>query len=322
MKKIGLLTSGGDAPGMNATIRSVVRAAQNHTVEVLGICHGYKGLIEGLFLPLDSRSVANTIQRGGTLLKSSRSPEFRTNEGMQQAYNNFKNQALDALVVVGGDGTFRGALEFERRFEVPVVGLPGTIDNDIFGTDFTIGFDTAVNNAVDAVDKIRDTANSHDTVFFVEVMGRDAGFIALHTAVSTGAEAVLIPESPESIDDLYKILKRSQKAKKTSMIIIVAEGEQMGGTQKIADEVAQKLNCRTRVTILGHIQRGGAPTAADRILASRLGYEAIEALINKVSGVMIGTMDNKIVQTPFDRAVKQHQDIDRNLLRIADILSR
>ncbi|MEG2666786.1 MAG: 6-phosphofructokinase, partial [Bacteroidales bacterium] len=277
IRKIGVLSSGGDAPGMNAAIRAVVRTAVNEKLLVVGISHGYKGLIEKEFMPLYGYSVANIIQRGGTMLKSSRCPEFRTEEGLAKAYQNIQDEDIDGLVVIGGDGTFRGALNLAERYDVPIVGLPGTIDNDLFGTDYTIGYDTAINTVVEAVDKIRDTAGSHDTLFFVEVMGRDAGFIALHSGIAVGAEDILIPETITDLDTLIEKLEYDQRKHKTSGIIIVAEGDELGGATDVAKLVKERLpKYETRVTILGHIQRGGAPSCFDRVLASRLGYNGVK----------------------------------------------
>lgn len=321
MKKIGVLTSGGDAPGMNAAIRAVVRTAISHNMEVVGILRGYQGLIHKTFVSMDRHSVSNIIQRGGTILKSSRCPEFRTEEGLDQAMENLKSEGIDSLVVIGGDGTFRGALALSQRHHMPIIGIPGTIDNDLFGSDNTIGYDTALNTVVQAVDKIRDTADSHDTLFLVEVMGRDAGFIALYSGLACGAECVLIPEVPSTVDDLYSRLEETRMQNKTSMIVLVAEGDQLGGAQKVADEIKTKFNYRTRVSILGHIQRGGSPTCADRVLASRLGYDAVNALLEGVHGVMVGIMNGRCVRTPFAKATKSHQEINRELIDMVNILS-
>ena len=322
IRKIGVLTSGGDAPGMNAAIRAVVRTAISEKLEVVGIGHGYKGLIEKEFVPLYSRSVANIIQRGGTFLKTSRCPEFQTKEGLAQAYQNLQDEGIDALVVIGGDGTFRGALNLGSRYGFPIVGLPGTIDNDLYGTDFTIGDDTALNTVVEAVDKLRDTAGSHENLFFVEVMGRDAGFIALNSGIAVGAEDILIPETVSDLDELVAKLEYDQRKHKTSGIIIVAEGDELGGAKEVADMVKERLpHYNMRVTILGHIQRGGSPTCADRVLAGRLGYAGVKALLEGRHGVMIGQVNNKIKETPFTKATKQHPQIQPEWLDIARVLS-
>lgn len=322
IRKIGVLTSGGDSPGMNAAIRAVVRTAVNEKLSVVGIGHGYKGLIKKEFTPLYGYSVAGIIQRGGTFLKSSRCPEFKTREGQELAYQNLQDENIDALVVIGGDGTFRGALNFYEFSHIPIVGLPGTIDNDLFGTDFTIGYDTAINTVVEAVDKIRDTAGSHDTLFFVEVMGRDAGFIALNSGIASGAEDILIPETLTDIDKLIEKLKYDQRKNKTSGIIIVAEGEELGGAKEIAELVKQRLpNYETRVTILGHIQRGGAPTCQDRVLASRLGYAGVHALLAGKTSIMMGQVNNQVVEVPFEKATKSRQRIDAEILEVAKVLS-
>lgn len=321
MKKIAVFTSGGDSPGMNACIRAVVRSGIYSGLEVIGITHGYEGMIEGKFIPMKSESVSGIIQRGGTILKTARSKRFMTEEGMKLAYESLKYENIDAVVAIGGDGTFRGALEFNKRYDLPFIGIPGTIDNDLAGTDFTLGFDTAINTVVEAVDKIRDTAASHDRLFFVEVMGRDAGSIALLSGISVGAEAILIPETKTYVDQLIKTLQKGWQRNKTSMIVIVAEGEEAGGAYKIAEKVKEELsNIETRVTVLGHIQRGGNPTGNDRILASRLGVAAVEALMNGKREVMVGLVNNEISYTPFSQAVKQ-QIINQNLLRIAEILA-
>lgn len=322
IRKIGVLTSGGDAPGMNAAIRSVVRTAMSEKLSVVGIGHGYKGLIEKEFTPLYGHSVANIIQRGGTFLKTSRCPEFQTEEGLTQAHQNLQDEGVDALVVIGGDGTFRGALSLGEKFNYPIVGLPGTIDNDLFGTDFTIGYDTAINTVVEAVDKLRDTAGSHDNLFFVEVMGRDAGFIALNSGIAVGAEAILIPEAVSDIDRLVAKLEYDQRKHKTSGIIIVAEGDKLGGAKEVADMVKERLpNYHMRVTILGHVQRGGSPSCADRVLASRLGYAGVKALLEGRHGVMIGQINGKIKETPFSKATKQHPQIQSEWMEVARVMA-
>jgi len=322
IKKIGVLTSGGDSPGMNAAIRAVVRTARYEDLEVMGINRGYQGLITGSLVPLVSSSVSNIIQRGGTILKSARSKEFRTEEGRKKAYNTLKDNNIDALVVIGGDGTFTGAKVFENEFDYPIVGLPGTIDNDLYGTDYTIGYDTAVNTVVEAVDKIRDTANSHDRLFIIEVMGRDAGFIALRSGIATGAEAILIPESVTFIEELMDKIETDWRKNKTSGIIIVAEGDDFGGAMEVSGEIKKRFpEFDTRVTILGHIQRGGSPTAFDRVLASGMGNAAVKAILAGERGIMIGSMNRRIVYTPFERSIKHHQQINMELLNIAKVLS-
>lgn len=321
MKKIAVLTSGGDAPGMNACIRAVVRTAIYHKIEVAGIMHGYNGLIRNEFIALGAKSVANIIQRGGTIIKTARSQEFMTLEGRQKAADNLHKNGVDGLIVIGGDGSFKGALELGKICDVPVVGCPGTIDNDLVGTDFTIGYDTAINTVVEAVDKIRDTAESHDRLFFVEVMGRDAGLIALRSGIGAGAEAILMPETRTDLEDLIKRLEGGRK-NKVSKIIIVAEGDEAGGAFIIAEQVKARLPYYdTRITVLGHIQRGGNPTAMDRVNSSRMGFAAVEALIAGEKGVMIGIVDKKIIYTPFEKAVKHKQGLDTELVRMLKILS-
>lgn len=322
IKKIAVLTSGGDSPGMNAAIRAVVRSGINEGYEMVGSMRGYQGLINGEVVPLHSRSVSNIIQRGGTILKSARSKAFYEKEGRQIAHNKMQKMGIDSLVVIGGDGTFTGARIFGKEFGVPIVGLPGTIDNDLYGTDLTIGFDTAVNTVMEAVDKLRDTAYSHDRLFIIEVMGRDAGFIALRSGLSTGAEMILVPESPTYIDEMLYTLEKDWKKNKTSGIIIVAEGDDSGGAIEVAEHINKRFpNYETRVSILGHIQRGGSPTAMDRVLASRLGHAAIMTLKDGVSGVMVGQIDNEISLTSFEKAIKHHQEIDLGLLDIARVLA-
>lgn len=320
IKKIGVLTSGGDSPGMNAAIRAVVRTALYYNLEVYGIMRGYEGMIQGEFLPMNRKSVANIIQRGGTILKTARSDEFRTKEGRQKAYDQLQANGIDALVVIGGDGTFTGAKIFLEEYDVPVVGLPGTIDNDLRGTDFTIGYDTAINTVINAVDKIRDTAESHDRLFIVEVMGRDSGLIALRSGIGVGAEAILIPESRTNIDTLLHRIETSRKDK-ASKIIIVAEGDHSGAFD-LAEIVKEKFpNLDTRLSILGHIQRGGRPTCMDRVLASRLGVAAVEGLLAGHKGEMIGIIHKDIHYTPFKNAIKHINTADPNMIKIVDILS-
>jgi 6-phosphofructokinase 1 len=321
MKKIAVFTSGGDSSGMNACIRAVVRTAIYHKMEVVGIMHGYDGVIKNEFIPLTAKSVANIIQRGGTILKTARSKEFLTIEGRHKAAENLIKQKIDGIVAIGGDGTFKGALEFSKICPIPIVGCPGTIDNDLVGTDFTIGYDTAINTVVEAVDKIRDTAESHDRLFFVEVMGRDAGLIALYAGIGVGAESILIPETRTDLDDLVKRLESGRKSK-NSKIIIVAEGDEAGGAFVIAEQVKKRLpEYDTRVTILGHIQRGGNPSAMDRVNSSRMGFAAVEALMKGEKGVMIGIIDKSIEYTPFEKAVKHNQELNPDLLRMVNILS-
>lgn len=322
LKTIGVLTSGGDAPGMNAAIRAVVRTGLYYKLEVFGIFRGYEGLIDGEIQPMNYRSVAKIIQRGGTILQSARSKAFRDDEGMEKAYGNILKNKIDGLVVIGGDGTFRGAEEFSSKFNVKVVGIPGTIDNDLYGSDFTIGYDTAINTVVEAVDKIRDTAGSHNRLFFIEVMGRDAGFIALRSGIAVGAEDILIPETKTSIDELVVKLRYNRSETKTSGIIIVAEGDEEGGAYEVARKVTEKFSgYSTRVTVLGHVQRGGSPSCMDRVLASTLGYESVIALLNGKNKVMVGMVNKEIVYTPFSMAAKHHQDINRQMLEMARILS-
>ncbi|OFY85302.1 MAG: 6-phosphofructokinase [Bacteroidetes bacterium RIFCSPLOWO2_12_FULL_35_15] len=321
MKRIAVFTSGGDSPGMNACIRAVVRTAIYHKIEVLGIKHGYDGMIKGEFSKMDSSSVANIIHRGGTILKTARSKKFLTIEGRKSALANLQKHGINGVVVIGGDGSFRGALEFSEICDIPFVGCPGTIDNDLIGTDFAIGYDTAVNTVVEAVDKIRDTAESHDRLFFVEVMGRDAGLIALRSGISVGAEAIIMPETKTDIEDLITRLESGRKSK-SSKIIIVAEGDEAGGAFVIAEQVKKRLpDYDTRVTILGHIQRGGNPSAMDRVNSSRMGFAAIEALLAGKRNVMVGIIDKKIAYTPFQNAVKHHQRLNPDLVRMIDILS-
>ena len=322
IQKIGVLTSGGDAPGMNAAIRAVVRAAIFNGCEAYGIYDGYEGLIEGNMKRLESHDVSNIIQRGGTILKTARSAEFRTVEGRAKAYEQMKQNGLDALVVIGGDGTFSGARLLCQEHNVPVVGVPGTIDNDLYGTDYTIGYDTAVNTVVDAVDKIRDTASSHNRLFFIEVMGRDAGFIALRSAVATGAEAVLVPEIETDVNDLDKFLEHDYKPHKSSGIVIVAEGDKSGGAYTIADKISKKHpEYDVRVTVLGHIQRGGSPSAFDRVMASTLGVAAVDALLDDQTSIMVGIMNKDTVHVPFNKAIKNSKPLNHNLLGLTEILS-
>ncbi len=322
INKIGVLTSGGDAPGMNAAIRAVVRTAIYHGREVIGIRQGYTGMINSDFLPLVSTSVSDILQKGGTILKSSRCEEFRTPEGRKKAYDNLKSAGIDGLVVIGGDGSFTGARLFCEEFDIPIVGVPGTIDNDIYGTDYTIGYDTALNTVIQAVDKIRDTASSLDRMFFVEVMGAEAGFIALYSGIATGAEAIIIPEVKGEGRDLKKLLFEGNRRKKSSNIIIVAEGDEDGGAFAWAEKFKKEFpDLDIRVTVLGHLQRGGSPTATDRVNASRLGSAAVEALLDDQKSVMVGLQNDEIVLVPFSKAIKLHKDVNRELLNLAGILS-
>lgn len=322
IKKIAVFTSGGDAPGMNAAIRAVVRTASHFGIECYGVREGYNGLIHDDFTKLGPRSVKNIINQGGTILKSARSKEFQTKEGREKAYENLKKYEIDGLVCIGGDGTFTGANVFSDEFDVKVIGVPGTIDNDIFGTDNTIGYDTALNTAMEAIDKIRDTATSHNRVFFVEVMGRDAGFIALNSGLATGAVDILIPEQKDSVENLYDSFRKAEKAGKSSSIVVVAEGEELGGIYEIAKSTKEVFpDYDIRVTILGHIQRGGSPSCADRVLASRLGYGAVVGLMNGENKVMAGLRSNKITYTPISEAIKKHNEIDKDLLAISEILA-
>ncbi|RLD81513.1 MAG: 6-phosphofructokinase [Bacteroidetes bacterium] len=322
IKKIAVLTSGGDSPGMNAAIRAVVRTGINEGFEMVGSLRGYHGLISGDIVPLHSRSVSNIIQRGGTILKSARCKAFYEKEGREKAHYKMQAMGIDALVVIGGDGTFTGARLFGKEYGVPIVGLPGTIDNDLYGTDYTIGYDTAINTVVEAVDKLRDTASSHDRLFIIEVMGRDAGYIALTSGIATGAEMILVPESPTYIDEMVYVLEKDWKKNKTSGIIIVSEGDDSGGALEVEKEINNRFpEFETRVSILGHIQRGGSPTAMDRVLASRLGNAAIMTLKDGVSGVMVGMVDNEIDLTSFEKSIKHHQQINLDLLDIARVLA-
>ncbi len=322
LKRIGVFTSGGDAPGMNACIRAVVRAGVYHGLEVMGIRRGYEGMIDGDFMAMPSPAVSNIIQRGGTILKSARSERFRTTGGRQQAFRQLEEAGIEGVVAIGGDGTFTGASIFCSEFGTPFIGIPGTIDNDLYGTDFTIGYDTAINTAVEAIDKIRDTAASHDRLFFIEVMGRDAGFIALRSGIAGGAEAILVPETETDIDQLISSLKNGWKKEKSSSIVIVAEGDETGGAFKVADAVKQKFSqYDTRVIILGHLQRGGQPSCMDRVLASRLGVAAVEALMDGHQNAMVGQIHREVVLTPFEQAIKHHAGLNPNLLKLAEILA-
>ncbi len=322
MRNLAVFTSGGDAPGMNACIRAVVRTGLYYGLKVFGIRRGYEGMIDGDFVEMGRHSVSNILQQGGTILFSARSERFRTQEGRRQAYEQLKKANIDVVVAIGGDGTFTAANVFMSEFpDVRFVGVPGTIDNDLYGTDFTIGFDTAINTAMTAIDNIKDTANAHNRLFFIEVMGRDAGFIALRTAIATGAEAVLVPETATDINNLIETLEKNHSSGKTSGIVIVAEGDDAGGAFDIANQVKQRFHeYDIRVSILGHVQRGGRPTCMERVRASQLGLEAVKALLDGKKGVMIGQQHNNIVYVPFSEAIKHHDDLDKKLLEMVEIL--
>lgn len=323
IKKIAVMTSGGDAPGMNAAIRAVVRSCAYYSLGCVGIYRGYEGLIEDDLVDLGARSVHNIINKGGTILKSARSKGFRTKEGRQKAYDNLVEREVDALVVIGGDGSFTGAVIFNEEFGFPVVGIPGTIDNDIFGTSHTLGYDTALNTAVEAIDKIRDTASSHNRLFFVEVMGRDAGFIALNAGVGAGAEEILIPEEDLGLDRMLESLERSRRAGKSSSIVVVAEGDKSGkNVYELAKYVEENLpEYDVRVCILGHMQRGGSPSCFDRVLASRLGVKAVELLLDGKTNLMVGLKDNQVISTDIKEAISGGHSINYELLRISDIIT-
>lgn len=319
---IGVMTSGGDAPGMNAAVRAVTRAAIFNKMKVFAIYRGYEGLINGEIKEFTTESVGNTIQRGGTILKTARSDEFRTPEGRQKAYGNIKKFGIDALVVIGGNGSLAGAEQFAREFDIPCIGLPGTIDNDLYGTDSTIGYDTALNTIVDCVDKIKDTATSHDRIFFVEVMGRDAGFLAQNSAIAAGAEAAIIPECRTELDQLGTFISRGIRKSKNSSIVLVSESKKNGGAMHYAERVRKEYpQYDVRVTILGHLQRGGVPSAFDRILASRMGVAAIDALLEGQQNVMIGIHNDEIVYVPIARAIKRDKPINEELINVLGILS-
>lgn len=319
---IGILTSGGDAPGMNAAIRAVTRAAIFNGIRVKAIYRGFKGLITGEISEFQTQNVSNIIQQGGTILKTARCNEFRTQEGRKLAYETMRAEEIDALVVIGGDGTLTGARLFAQEFNVPIIGIPGTIDNDLYGTDSTLGYDTALNTIVEAVDKIRDTASSHERLFFIEVMGRDAGFLALNSALASGAEAAIIPELETKTDQLAQLIKNGFRKSKNSSIVLVAESEVTGGANGLAERMHREYpEYDVRVTILGHIQRGGSPTAYDRILASRMGVAAIDALLDEQRSVMIGVVNNEIVHAPFSKAIKDDKPLDEKLVGVLHILS-
>ena len=323
IKKVAVLTSGGDSPGMNAAIRSVVRTCAYHDVKCIGVYRGYQGMIEGDFLEMGARSVHNIINKGGTILKSARSKEFMTVEGRKKAYDQLMKEGVDGLVVIGGDGSFTGAEVFNKEYGFPVMGIPGTIDNDIFGTSHTLGYDTALNTVVDCIDKIRDTASSHNRLFFVEVMGRDAGHIALNAGIGGGAEEVLIPEEELGLERLLDSLKKSKASGKSSSIVVIAEGDKIGkNVFELKDYVEANLpEYEIRVSVLGHMQRGGAPSCYDRVLASRLGVKAVESLLEGKSNFMVGMINDKVSLTPLEQAIKGHTEIDRELLRVSEIMS-
>ncbi len=323
IKKIGVLTSGGDAPGMNAAIRSVVRTCAYHNIQCMGIYRGFEGMIEGDIIEMGPRAVKNIVNKGGTILKSARSMEFKTPEGRKKAYEHLKNFGIDALVIIGGDGSFTGGLVFNSEFGFPVMGIPGTIDNDIFGTMYTLGYDTALNTVVEVIDKIRDTANSHNRLFFVEVMGRDAGHIALNAGIGAGAEEILIPEENLGLDRLLESLKKSKASGKSSSIVVVSEGDKIGkNVFELRDYVEENMpEYDVRVSVLGHMQRGGSPSCFDRVLASRLGVKAVESLLEGKTNYMVGLIADKIELTPLEQAVKGKSKIDEELLRVSDIMS-
>lgn len=323
IKKIGVLTSGGDAPGMNAAIRAVVRTCAFHNIECAGIYRGYQGMIEGDFKEMGPRSVNNIINKGGTILKSARSKEFMTPEGRKKAYDNLVADNIDALVVIGGNGSFTGALLFNKEFDFPVIGIPGTIDNDIFGTSHTLGYDTALNTVVEVIDKIRDTASSHNRLFFIEVMGRDAGHIALNAGIGAGAEEILIPEEDMGLDRLLDSLRKSKASGKSSSIVVIAEGDKIGKSAfELKDYVEENMpEYDVRVSILGHMQRGGSPSCFDRVLASRLGVKAVESLLEGKTCFMAGLMKDEVNLTPLEQAVKGKSQVDKELIRVSDIVS-
>lgn len=319
--KIGVLTSGGDSPGMNAAIRAVVRTGIYNGLEVYGILRGYSGMVDGDIFKMESKSVANIIQRGGTILKTSRCKEFFEKEGRKKAYDNLKKLGINGLVIIGGDGSFRGAQIFSNEFDIPCIGLPGTIDKDIAGTDFTIGFDTAVNTAVEAIDKIRDTMDAHDRLFVIEVMGRDSGYIALHSGIATGAENILIPEKATDIEGILTALTEKERRQKLVNLIVVAEGN-FGGANEVAKVIMQRMpQQEVRVCILGHIQRGGSPSCFDRLIASRMGYAAVECLMEGRYNVFVGILNNRMHYIPLNEAVKKKQRVSEEWMKIVKILS-
>ena len=322
MQKIGIFTSGGDAPGMNAGIRAVVRTCLYHKLQPYAITRGYKGMLEGEYYPLESNNVSNIIQKGGTILKSARCEEFKTQQGRQQAYKQLQKIGISALIAMGGDGTFRGIQIFSKEYNMPCIGIPATIDNDLYGTDYTIGFDTAVNTAITAIDKIRDTAFSHDRVFFVEVMGKNTGYIAVRTAISIGAELVIIPENKISIDSITTTLRNGRQNKKTSFFVIVAEGNHLGNAYTISQKVKKALpKIEDRVSVLGYIQRGGSPTAQDRILASQLGVAAVKALVQGKKDIIVGVVKDELRYTSLQDSLTAKKQIIQNWKQMLDILS-
>ena len=323
VKRIGVLTSGGDAPGMNAAVRAVVRTAAFLKLESVAIYQGYQGLIENKTQIMNPRSVNNIINKGGTILKSARCSEFHNTDGRKKAFETLQKHKIDSLVIIGGDGSFTGAMIFQSEFKIPVIGIPGTIDNDIFGTSHTIGYDTALNTVIDAIDKIRDTAISHNRLFFVEVMGRDAGHIALNTGIGAGAEEILIPEENMGLERLLESLSRSEKSGKSSSIVVIAEGDKTGkNVFDIAEYIEKNMpNYEVRVSVLGHMQRGGRPTCFDRVLASRMGVQAVESLYAGKSNVMVGLKEDEIILTPLEKAIKGKSEINKDLVRVSDILS-
>jgi len=318
---IGVLTSGGDAPGMNAAIRAVVRAAIQRGLRTVGVEHGFTGLLDGCFLDMDLRSVGNILQRGGTILGTSRSPEFMTEEGRLRAADQLRRAGIDALIVIGGEGSFKGAAKLEEECGIPMMGIPATIDNDVYGTDFAIGFDTAVNTAIEAIDRLRDTAESHGRVFFVEVMGRQTGFLALEIGLAGGAMDILVPEFTDDFDHLADLLRDSVGQGRQSSIIVVSEGDKAGGVFQVADQVAKRISIDYRVAILGHIQRGGAPTARDRILGARLGAGAVHGLLHGRSGCMVGEVAERITVTPFPETWQRVKSLDAELVELMRELS-
>ncbi len=322
VSRIAVLTSGGDSPGMNAAIRAVVRTGNYYGLEVYGVMRGYQGMLEDDIHRMDNRSVANIIQRGGTILKTARCKEFRTPEGRQKGYDNLKKHNIDGLVIIGGDGSFQGATAFSREFDIPCIGIAGTIDKDIYGTDFTIGFDTAVNTAVEAIDKIRDTMDAHDRIFIIEVMGRDAGYIALHSGIATGAENILIPEQKTDIEELVANLQEKERRKKLVNLIVVAEGDEFGGANEVARIIKERMpQAEARVAILGHIQRGGSPTCLDRLIASRMGYHAVECLMEGRHNVFVGILNNKMNYIPLEKVGKRKGTIGAEWMKIVKILA-
>lgn len=322
IKKIALLTSGGDAPGLNACIRSVVRTCVFHHIKVIGIHRGFEGMIDGDSYEMDAHAVSNIIQRGGTILKSSRSERFKTPEGREQAYQHLQKENIEAVILIGGDGSFAGAREFISTYDIPWIGIPKTIDNDLSGTDLSIGFDTATNTVIDAIDKIRDTAESHNRVFFVEVMGRDAGFIAYHTGIGSGAEAICIPETKSDLENLLLVLEKGWSRKKSSLIVVIAEGNEMGGAINVSAKVKEKFpEYDMKICILGHVQRGGSPSCTDRMLASKLGVAAVNALLEGRQNIMVGEINNEIVQTSLSEVKKRKLQMTESMLQLMNILS-